>query len=131
MDTVSNMLVMIKNASLRFKEKVDVPYSKMNLAILEVLKEEGFIGSYKVIKSQGYKFPMIRVMLKYTENRVPLFCGFKRISKPSRRIYRGYDEFPRVKTSFGINIVSTSKGIMSSIKAKKERLGGEVICQVW
>lgn len=131
MDTISNMLVMIKNASLRFHEKVDVPYSKMNLAILNVLKEEGFITNYKVIKDAKSKFPKIRVLLKYTQNRLPVFCGFKRISKPSRRIYRGYDEFPRVKTSFGINIVSTPKGVMSGHKAKKERVGGEVICQVW
>lgn len=131
MDTLSNMLVMIKNASMRFKDKVDVPYSKMNIAVLDVLKEEGFIGSYKVVKDASSKKQFIRVMLKYTENKTPLFSGFKRISKSSRRIYRGYDEFPRVKTSFGINIVSTSKGIMSSMKAKKERIGGEVICQVW
>ncbi|MCX7905707.1 MAG: 30S ribosomal protein S8 [Elusimicrobiales bacterium] len=131
MDTLSNMLVMIKNASMRFKEKVDVPYSKMNVAVLDVLKEEGFIGNYKVIKEPNSKKQFIRVTLKYTEDKTPLFLGFKRISKSSRRIYRGYDEFPRVKTSFGINIVSTSKGIMSSIKAKRERIGGEVICQVW
>lgn len=131
MDTLSNMLVMIKNASMRFKDKVDVPYSKMNAAVLEVLKEEGFIGSYKVMKEANSKKQFIRVMLKYTENKTPLFCGFKRISKPSRRIYRGYDEFPRVKTSFGINIISTSKGVMSSRRAKKERIGGEVLCQVW
>lgn len=131
MDTISNMLVMIKNASLRFKDKVDVPYSKMNVSILDVLKEEGFIGSYKVVKDSDSKSQIIRVALKYTENKIPLFSGFKRISKSSKRVYRGYDEFPRVKTSFGINIVSTSKGIMSSVKAKKERLGGEVICQIW
>ncbi len=131
MDSLSNMLVMIKNASMRLKDKVDVPYSKMNVGVLEVLKEEGFIGSYKVLKEPESKKQFIRVNLKYTQNKTPLFAGFKRISKSSRRIYRGYDEFPRVKTSFGINIVSTSKGVMSSIKAKKERVGGEVLCQVW
>lgn len=131
MDTLSNMLVAIKNASMRFKEKVDVPYSKLNLAVLNVLKEEGFIGNYKVIKDTSSKKQTVRVSLKYTSNKMPIFNGFKRISKSSRRIYRGYDEFPRVKTSFGINIISTSKGVMSSIKAKKEKIGGEVLCQVW
>ncbi|HOJ85924.1 MAG: 30S ribosomal protein S8 [Elusimicrobiales bacterium] len=131
MDSLSNMLVSIKNASMRFKEKVDVNYSKMNAMVLEILKSEGFISGYKIIKDEKTNRQVIRVNLKYTEDKTPVFAGFKRISKPSRRIYRGYDEFPRLKNSFGINIVSTPKGVMSSINAKKERLGGEVICQVW
>lgn len=131
MDSLSNMLVSIKNASMRFKEKVDVNYSKMNVMVLEILKSEGFISGYKIIKDEKTNRQVIRVNLKYTEDKTPVFGGFKRISKPSRRIYRGYDEFPRLKNSFGINIVSTPKGVMSSINAKKERLGGEVICQVW
>jgi small subunit ribosomal protein S8 len=116
---------------MRFKEKVDVNYSKMNAMVLEILKSEGFISGYKIIKDEKTNRQVIRVNLKYTEDKTPVFAGFKRISKPSRRIYRGYDEFPRLKNSFGINIVSTPKGVMSSINAKKERLGGEVICQVW
>ncbi|MEF3279649.1 MAG: 30S ribosomal protein S8 [Elusimicrobiota bacterium] len=130
MDSLSNMLVAIQNASMRFKEKVDVNYSKLIVSVLDVLKQEGFISGYKVIKdSQNKQF--IRVNLKYTANRTPVFGGFQRVSKSSKRIYRGYNEFPRVKKSFGINIVSTSKGVMSSVVAKKEKIGGEILCQVW
>lgn len=131
MDSLSNMLVSIKNASMRFKEKVDVSYSKVNSMVLEILKKEGFISGYKVIKDEKNNKQIIRINLKYTENKTPVFGGFRRISKPSRRVYRGYDEFPRLKNAFGINIVSTPKGVMSSIDAKKEKVGGEVICQVW
>ncbi len=131
MDSLSNMLVKISNASMRFKDKVDVNYSKLNVGVLEVLKKEGFISNYKVISEEKTKKQFIRVTLKYTKDRVPLFGGFKRVSKPSRRVYRGYDEFPRIKNAFGINIVSTSKGIMSSVEAKKQRIGGEILCQVW
>lgn len=129
MDSLSNALVSIKNASMRFKDKVDVPYSKLIENVLSVLKSEGFISNYKVMKEHGTS--MIRVTLKYTPLRTPVFGGFRRISKSSKRIYRGYMEMPRVKKSYGINIVSTSKGVMSCVNAKKEKIGGEVICQVW
>jgi small subunit ribosomal protein S8 len=131
MDSLSNMLVSIKNASIRFKDRVNVNYSKLNVTVLNVLKTEGFISNYRIIKDEKTNKQSVSIILKYTENKIPIFGGFKRVSKSSRRVYRGYDDFPRLKNSFGINIISTPKGVMSSIKAKKEKVGGEVLCQVW
>jgi small subunit ribosomal protein S8 len=131
MDTIADMLTQIHNASMRFKDKVDVRYSKFGVAILEVLKKEGFISNYRVIRDENSSKQFVRVTLKYTQDKTPVFSGFKRMSKPSRRIYRGWNEFPRIKNALGINIVSTSKGVMSGDEAKRQRIGGEVICQVW
>ncbi|MBP7796286.1 MAG: 30S ribosomal protein S8 [Elusimicrobiales bacterium] len=131
MDTLSNILVSIQNASMRFKERVDVPYSKFGISVIDVLRNEGFISNYKIIDDEKNKKRVVRITLKYADDKTPVFGGFERISKSSKRIYRGYNDFPRVKNSLGINIVSTSKGVMSSISAKKEKLGGEVICKVW
>jgi len=131
MDTISNMLAQIHNASMRLKDKVDVKYSKFAVSILDVLKKEGFISNYKVMNDEKTSKQFVRITLKYTKDRTPVFSGFKRLSKPSRRIYRGWNEFPRIKNALGIDIVSTSKGVMSGDEAKKNRIGGEVICQVW
>jgi len=116
---------------MRLKDKVDVKYSKFAVSILDVLKKEGFISNYKVMNDEKTSKQFVRITLKYTKDRTPVFSGFKRLSKPSRRIYRGWNEFPRIKNALGIDIVSTSKGVMSGDEAKKNRIGGEVICQVW
>lgn len=131
MDTLSNALVSIKNASMRAKDKVEVKYSKIVESVLKVLKNEGYISNYKVVKNDKENKQFIRITLKYTSNKVPMFSGFKRMSKSSRRMYRSYEEFPRIKNAYGINIISTSKGVMTDREAKKEKVGGEVLCQIW
>ncbi len=134
MDTIANMLTSIRNANMKNKEKVEFPYSKLKANILKVLKEEGFISNYRIMKDETDKKSKkqnIRVTLKYTENKTPIINGIRKISKPGIRIYRSYDNMPRVRAAFGVNIVSTPKGVISDKTAKKERVGGEVICQVW
>jgi small subunit ribosomal protein S8 len=134
MDTIANMLTTIRNASLKGKEKAEFPYSELKSNVLKVLKEEGFISNYKILKDEldkNGKKQVLRVMLRYTDSGKPVINGIKRVSKPGTRIYRSYREMPRIRAAFGVNILSTSKGIMSDKVAKKEKIGGEVICQVW
>jgi len=134
MDTIANMLTSIRNASLKNKEKVEFPYSNFKQSILKVLKEEGFISNYKIIKDEGdkkSKKQTIRVMLKYSMDKKPVINGIKTISRPGLRIYRKYLEMPKIKAAYGINVVSTSKGVMSDKEAKKNKLGGEIVCQIW
>lgn len=128
-DSVSDMLVRIKNASVKFKEKVDIPASNLKEEIAKVLKDEGYISNYKRLddKKQG----ILRVFLKYNQNKQPMITDIKRISKPSIRIYRKNDKLPRVLGGIGIAIISTSRGLMTDSKAREEHLGGEILCQVW
>ncbi|MBA2848532.1 30S ribosomal protein S8 [Thermosulfuriphilus ammonigenes] len=128
-DPIADMLTRIRNACIARHEYVDVPASKMKLAIAKILAEEGYIAGYKFINQppQG----TIRIQLKYNADRKPIIAGLKKISKPGRRIYRGRDELPRVRGGFGIAIISTSKGIMTDHQARKIGVGGEVICAVW
>jgi len=134
MDTIANMLTSIRNASLKNKEKTEFPFSQVKMNILGVLKEEGFISNYKNMKDEADKSgkkQTIRVMLKYSSDKKPVINGIKRVSKPGLRVYRPYDEMPRIKAAYGVNVISTSKGIMSDRQARKEKMGGEVLCQVW
>ncbi len=128
-DPIADFLVRIKNAQKAGFDYVDIPASKMKLNIARVLKEEGYITGYKFIKDK--KQGVLRVFLKYDQNRTPVITGMKRISKPSRRVYVRCDKIPYVLNGFGIAILSTSKGIMHDREARKRRLGGELICSVW
>lgn len=134
MDTIANMLTSIRNASLKNKEKTEFPFSQIKMSILKVFKDEGFISNYKPMKDEADKNgkkQTIRVMLKYSADKKPVINGIKRVSKPGIRVYRPYDEMPRIKAAYGVNIVSTSRGVMSDRQARKEKMGGEVICQIW
>lgn len=122
------MLTRIRNASRVRADKVDVPASRLKLEIAKILKEEGFIRAYKILKFK--KQGMLRLNLKYLDNESAI-NGLKRVSKPGRRIYVGKDEVPRVMGGVGIAIVSTSRGVMSDRGCRREGVGGEVICQVW
>ncbi len=128
-DPIADMLTRIRNALKVQHEHVDIPGSKMKLRIAEILKEEGYINSFQVI-SEGPK-RTIRIFLKYDEKGRPVIEGLKRVSKPGRRVYAGYREIPKVLNGYGINIVSTSKGIMTDKEARKKKVGGEIICSVW
>ena len=127
-DPISDMFVRIRNANAKLHEKVDIPSSKVKTEIARVLKEEGYIANYKHIEDQ--KQGVLRVYLKY-DNGKAVLQGIKRVSKPSLRIFKGHEELPKVLGSFGIAVVSTSKGMMSSKKAKEAKVGGEVIGYVW
>lgn len=127
-DPISDMFVRIRNANAKLHEKVDIPSSKVKTEIARVLKEEGYIANYKHIEDQ--KQGVLRVYLKY-DNGKSVLQGIKRVSKPSLRIFKGHEELPKVLGSFGIAVVSTSKGMMSSKKAKEAKVGGEVIGYVW
>ena len=135
MDPISNMLTSVRNASAKRKERVDVPFSNIKANIVKVLKDEGFISNFKVLDPKTDKTldrrGVIRIALKYTQNKKPVIIGIRRSSRPGLRIYRPYTEIPRIRAAFGVTIISTSKGILTGEQAKKERVGGEVLCQVW
>lgn len=135
MDPISNMLVSIRNASAKRKEKVDVPYSGIKAGVVKLLKDEGFISNYKLVDSKTDKNVdsrgVIRITLKYTQEKQPVIVGMRRVSKPGLRVYRAYTDIPRVRAAFGVTILSTSKGLLTDEKAREQKVGGEVICQVW
>ena len=128
-DPIADLLTRIRNALIVRHEKVDLPSSKVKVAIVRILKEEGYIKNFKVIKDN--KQGVLRIFLKYTDENQPVIKGLQRISKPSRRIYVGHDEIAPTLSGLGVGIISTSKGIMADHEAKGQRVGGEVICSVW
>ena len=128
-DPIADMLTRIRNANSAKHETVDIPASNMKKAIAEILNEEGYIKGYQIIEDS--KQGVIRVTLKYSQNKEKVISGIKRVSKPGLRIYAGADELPRVLKGLGIAIVSTSKGIMTDKKARAQHVGGEVLAFVW
>ena len=128
-DPIADMFVRIRNANSKLHEKVDIPASKVKTEIARVLKEEGYIANYKHIEDQ--KQGVLRVYLKYTLDGKAVIQGIKRVSKPSLRIYKGHEDLKNVLGSFGMAIISTSKGIMASKAAKEQKIGGELIGYVW
>lgn len=128
-DPIADMLTRIRNANLVRHEKVEVPASKVKRVIAEILKNEGYIRDAEYIQDgpQG----TIRLFLKYGKNNERVITGVKRISKPGRRVYVGHEDLPRVLGGLGIAIISTSKGIMTDREARRQGVGGEVICYVW
>ena len=123
------MLTRIRNAAMIRHEKVDVPASRLKLEIAKILKEEGFIRAYKILKDK--KQGVLRITLKYTVDNAPIISGIKRISKPGRRVYAGKDEIPSVMGGVGVSILSTSRGIFVDKTCKREKVGGEILCYVW
>lgn len=128
-DPIADFLTRIRNANSVNHEKVEIPASKMKKTLAEILKDEGFIKDFEYIEDG--KQGMLRLYLKYGTNKTKVITGIKRISKPGLRVYAKKDELPRVLGGLGIAIVSTSQGVMSDKKARKNGLGGEVICYVW
>lgn len=127
-DPIGDMLTRIRNAALIRAEKVDVPASRIKLEIAKILKEEGFIRAYKILKDK--KQGILRLTLKYVDNE-NVISGLRRISKPGRRVYVGKDEIPRVMGGVGIAILTTPGGILSDKASRRVGTGGEVICYVW
>jgi len=128
-DPIADMLARIRNALMARHKTVEVPASKLKLEIARILKEEGYIEDYEFVQEgpQG----KIVITLKYDENRRPVIAGLKRISKPGRRIYAGVKKLPRVMGGLGIAIISTSRGIMTDHEARRRRVGGEILCEIW
>ena len=128
-DPIADMLTRIRNANVVKHETVDVPASNMKKELSRILLEEGFIRGYDVIEDG--KQGIIRIQLKYGQSGERVIQGIKRISKPGMRVYTNAYEVPKVLNGLGISIISTSKGILADRQARKENVGGEVICYVW
>ncbi len=128
-DPIADMLTRIRNANSAKHETVDIPASNMKKAIAQILLDEGYIASYKVIEDE--KQGVIRVTLKYGENKSTVITGLRRVSKPGLRIYSNVEDMPKVMKGLGIAIISTSKGIMTDREARKLNVGGEVLAFVW
>lgn len=129
MDRLSIMLNSIKNASMAKRTIVEVVYSKECESVAKILKEKGFLSEVKTFKPKELPYKKLSLTLAY-EAKMPLVTDVERISKPGRRIYKGYSQLHRVQAGLGIAVVSTSRGIMSGDDARKKKLGGEVICEV-
>ena len=128
-DPIADMLTRIRNANSAKHETVDIPASNMKKAIAQILLDEGYIASYKVIEDE--KQGVIRVTLKYGENKSQVITGLRRVSKPGLRIYSNVEDMPKVMKGLGIAVVSTSKGIRTDREARKQNVGGEVLAFVW
>jgi small subunit ribosomal protein S8 len=128
-DPIADMLTKIRNASSARFESVDITTSKLKLEITKILKNEGFIKTFKKVTQDGKN--LIRIFLKYDGENTPVIHGLKRISTPGRRMYAGYRSLPRVLNGFGTLIVTTSTGVTTGKKAVEKKAGGELICTIW
>ena len=129
-DPIADMLTSIRNANTAKHDTVDIPASKMKLAIAEILFNEGYIKKYEVIEDGNFK--TIRVTLKYGKDKYEkIITGIKRISKPGLRVYAGKDELPRVLGGLGVAIISTNNGVVTDKEARRLQVGGEVLAFVW
>ena len=128
-DPVADFLARIRNSIKARQQKVDVPASKLKLEIARILKEEGYIANFKAVEEEGHK--VLRVYLKYSNNDEAAISNLARVSKPGCRVYVRRSEIPRVLGGMGINILTTPRGVMTGRQARKEGLGGEILCEVW
>jgi small subunit ribosomal protein S8 len=128
-DPIGDFINRIRNAQKARFDKLDIPASRMKASLCRILKEEGFIKNYKFIKDD--KQGVLRINIKYGDGREGAVTGAKRVSKCGRRVYVGHEEIPKVLNGMGISILSTSRGVMTDRQARKERIGGEVLCAVW
>ncbi|EFQ24047.1 30S ribosomal protein S8 [Aminomonas paucivorans] len=130
-DPIADMLTRIRNANTVYHEMVDMPLSKMKVEVARILKDEGYIRNYKTITDAKKPVPVLRLFMNYGPNRERVIQGIRRISKPGRRVFVGTEELPKVMGGLGIALVSTSHGMMTDAQARKQGLGGEVVCFVW
>ncbi|MGI8744675.1 MAG: 30S ribosomal protein S8 [Bryobacteraceae bacterium] len=128
-DPIADMLTRIRNGQSARHPKVDVPASKLKMEIARILKDEGFIMNFKLAEDGVQR--SIRIYLKYTPGNVPVISRIERVSRPGCRVYVGSQDVPRVLGGLGINILTTPRGVMTGSSARKENVGGEVLCQVW
>jgi small subunit ribosomal protein S8 len=128
-DPVADFITRVRNAINARHQKVDVPHSKLKLEIARILKEEGYIANYKPTEEEGRK--VLRVYLKYSSDNASPISHLTRVSRPGCRVYVGHGEIPRVLGGMGINILTTPKGVMTGRQARKEGVGGEVLCEIY
>ena len=129
-DPIADLLTRIRNAAKEKHEKVEIPASRLKANVVRVLKEEGYIKNFRLMRDDA-GHPTIKVYLKYTDGGLSVIQGIKRISRPGLRRYSKYTEMPRPLGGAGIAIVSTSKGVLTGNKAKAQKVGGEILCEVW
>lgn len=128
-DPIADMLTRIRNGIKARFPKVDVPASKLKVEIARILKDEGYILNYKIVDDNNHK--AIRIYLKYTEANAPVISNLERVSRPGCRVYVGSKEIPKVLGGLGVNILTTPKGIMTGREARKQGVGGELLCRVY
>ena len=128
-DPIADMLTRIRNAIMARHDSALIPASKMKLSISRILKEEGFISDYEVLRGKLHR--VIKIHLKYSDKNQPVISGLERVSKPGLRVYVQQKEIPRVYGGLGIALVSTSKGVMTGQQAWRQGIGGELLCYVW
>ena len=128
-DPIADMLTRIRNASKAKLEKVDIPSSKLKLEIAKILKDEGYIKNLKMVKDR--RQGVIRIYLKYTDEESPVIQGLRRVSRPGCRVYVGNTAIPKVMGGLGTAILSTPRGVQTGRQAKKDNVGGEVLCHIW
>ncbi len=129
-DPLADMLTRIRNACMVNFSKVDMPYSKMKGQVARLLKEEGYINDFQIIDEKGPQ-NTLQIDLKYDKSGRQVLTGLKRVSKPGRRIYARHNEIPKVMTGLGVALISTSKGMLTDSQARAQRVGGEIICDIW
>ncbi|MGE5597545.1 MAG: 30S ribosomal protein S8 [Hyphomicrobiales bacterium] len=130
-DPIADMLTRLRNAVLARHDAVLIPSSRMKESIAAVLKNEGFIRDYQVLRDEGKPQPQLKVELGYAGRKQPILTGLQRVSKPGLRVYVHRDEIPRVYGGLGIAILSTPKGVMTGQEARRQSVGGELLCYVW
>lgn len=128
-DPLSDMLTRIRNANIAKHSKVDVPASKIKISVAKILKDEGYVKNFKLIKDR--KHGVIRIYLKYDEHHEGVITGLKRMSKPGRRLYVKHKDIPLILNGMGIAVLSTSKGVLADREARKANVGGELLCSIW
>jgi len=128
-DPVSDLLTRIRNATSVRHDRMDIPASKMKLEIAKILKQEGYIRTFKMIEEgpQG----IIRIYLKYADDGEPVIHGLRRVSRPGLRIYRGAGDLPKVRNGLGVAVISTNRGVVTDEQARSLQVGGEVLCEIW
>src|SRR3954466_13646612 len=128
-DPIADMLTRIRNAALARHDRTEMPASRLKAAVAEILKSEGFIADVRPSEGDGPR--KLTIVLKYGRDRTSAIDGIRRVSRPGRRVYVPHDQIPRVYSGLGISILSTSHGLMSDREARRLKLGGELLCEVW
>ena len=128
-DPIADMLTRIRNAGIARHEKVDIPASKLKSSIAQILLDEGYVKSYKLLEDD--KQGMIRIYLKYGPDKKSIISGLRRVSRPGCRRYVTKDKLPRIRGGYGSAVISTSRGLLTSVQCRREQVGGEVLCYVW
>ncbi|MHB8294223.1 MAG: 30S ribosomal protein S8 [Acidimicrobiales bacterium] len=130
-DPIADMLTRVRNANMAMHDSVRMPGSKLKEALAQILMREGYIRGYRVVSEPGKVGPVLEITMKYAADRTRTISGLKRVSKPGLRVYTGADKLPRVLGGLGVAVLSTSRGLMTDRDARKNRVGGEVLCFVW